>query len=80
MLLYGSVAKGTQGPESDYDILVLTDVSLSKSEKGYVERRVLGLELAHDVVLSTIYHFKAEWRLRASLPFHNDVERHGIAL
>ena len=24
VLLYGSVARGTQGPESDYDILVLT--------------------------------------------------------
>jgi predicted nucleotidyltransferase len=80
VLLYGSVAKGTHGAESDYDILVLTDEPLSKDAKRTIERQILDLELAHDVVLSTIYHSKAEWRLRAALPFHNEVEEHGIAL
>jgi len=80
VLLYGSVARGTQGPESDYDILVLTDEPLSKNEKSRIERQVLGLELAHDVVLSTIYHSKGEWELRAALPFHNEVEEYGVAL
>lgn len=80
VLLYGSVARGTQGPESDYDILVLTDETLSKNERHKIERQVLDLELAHDVVLSTIYHSKEEWSLRAALPFHNEVEKHGVAL
>jgi len=80
VLLYGSVARGIQGPESDYDILVLTDEPLSRNGKREIERQVLDLELAHDVVLSTIYHSKAEWRLRAALPFHNEVEKHGVAL
>ena len=80
VLLYGSVAKGLQGPESDYDILVLTDEPLSANSKRNIERQILGLELAHDVVLSTLYHSKAEWRRRATLPFHNEVEKHGVAL
>jgi len=80
VLLYGSVARGVHGPESDYDILVLTDEPLSKNGKRKIERQVLDLELAHDVVLSTIYHSKAEWRLRAALPFHSEVEKHGVAL
>jgi len=67
--------EGIQGPESDYDILVLTDEPLSKTGRSKIERQVLDLELAHDVVLSTIYHSKAEWRLRAALPFHNEVEK-----
>ena len=80
VLLYGSVARGNQGPESDYDILVLTDEPLSKTERYKIERQVLDMELAHDVVLSTIYHSRAEWRLRAALPFHNEVEKYGVAL
>lgn len=80
VLLYGSVATGTQGQESDYDILVLTDEPLSKNEERRIERQVLDLELTHDVILSTIYHSKAEWDRRADLPFHSEVEKHGVAL
>jgi uncharacterized protein len=80
VLLYGSVARGIQGPESDYDILVLTDEPLSRNEKGQIERQVLDLELAHDVVLSTIYHSKEEWGARAALPFHNEVQKYGVTL
>ncbi len=80
VLLYGSVAKGTQGPESDYDLLVLTKAPLSRKAKHIIERKILDLELAHDVILSTIYHTKAEWHQRACLPFHREVEKYGIAL
>lgn len=80
VLLYGSVATGTRGPESDYDILILTDEPLNKDERCRIERQVLDLELARNVILSTIYHSKGEWRLRASLPFHDEVEKHGIVL
>ncbi len=78
--LYGSVAKGSHGPESDYDLLVLTERPVSGGERREIERQILQLELANDVVLSTIYHTKSEWDLRAALPFHGEVQRHGFAL
>jgi predicted nucleotidyltransferase len=80
VLLYGSVAKGTQGPESDYDILVLTDEALSKVERNAINRQVLALELDRNVILSTIYHSKEEWDRRAGLPFHGEVEKYGVLL
>jgi len=80
VLLYGSVAAGTHGPDSDCDILVLTDNPVAKEAKRAIERQMLDLELTHDVVLSTLYHSKAEWRVRATLPFHSEVERSGIVL
>ena len=80
IFLYGSVATGHRGPESDYDILVLTDEAMSNKEQDELERQVLDLELARDVILSTIYHTKEEWRLRRTLPFHNEVEKHGVVL
>lgn len=80
ILLYGSVAVGTRGPESDYDLLVLTEVPVPEKKKEAVERGLLGLELSHDVILSTIYHAKEEWRSRTGLPFHEEVEKHGLVL
>ena len=80
VLLYGSVARGTQGPESDYDILVLTDELLSKAEKSVIRRHVLGLELDRNVVLSTIFRSKGEWERRAGLPFRSEVEKDGVFL
>ncbi len=80
VLLYGSVARGTQEPESDYDILVLTDKLLPKAEKSTIRRHVLGLELDRNVVLSTLFRSKAEWERRAGLPFHSEVEKDGVLL
>ena len=53
---------------------------MSNKEQDELERQVLDLELARDVILSTIYHTKEEWRLRRTLPFHNEVEKHGVVL
>jgi len=37
MLLFGSVARGTQAEESDFDVLILTDSRLSGKEEDEVE-------------------------------------------
>lgn len=80
VLLYGSVARGTQEPESDYDILVLTDDALSREEERAVDNAIYELELAHGVVLSTIYHSIEEWNRHPAMPFHVRVESEGIVL
>ncbi len=80
VLLYGSVAKGTQHKESDYDILILTDDKLPREGRRAVENDILDMELANNVILSTIYHSKEEWALHSNLPFHSEVEKHGIVL
>ncbi len=80
ILLYGSAARGTRGPESDYDILVLTDGRLSDREKRGIERKLLDMELVHDIILSTAYHARTEWTRQHSLPFHSEVEKYGVLL
>jgi predicted nucleotidyltransferase len=82
VLLYGSVAKGTQSSDSDYDLLVLTEGPVSKDEKTAVEHRLLELELEREVVLSTMYYSMSEWSgslLRVS-PFHSEIERDAVIL
>jgi predicted nucleotidyltransferase len=82
VLLYGSVAKGIQGPESDYDLLVLTEQPLSKQKRKTIESAILDFELEKEVVVSTIYYSKDQWDaplVRVS-PFHKEVERDAVIL
>ena len=82
VLLYGSVARGTHGSDSDYDVLVLTDEALSKMQEHAVEDAILDLELEREVVISTMYYTRGEWgapMVRVS-PFYKEVERDAIEL
>ncbi|MCL5102865.1 MAG: nucleotidyltransferase domain-containing protein [Armatimonadetes bacterium] len=82
LLLYGSAARGEREPESDYDVLVLTSVSLTSEEHDAVECAIYALELEHEVVISTIYTTWEQWRLplMTASPFHRNVEREAMTL
>ncbi|HIJ64849.1 MAG TPA: nucleotidyltransferase domain-containing protein [Candidatus Hydrogenedentes bacterium] len=79
-MLYGSAARGVRGPESDYDILVLTDKPLTRDEERTVDNAIYDLELAHEVVLSTLYCSKRRWDKHPAMPFHIEVRKDGIVL
>lgn len=82
VLLYGSVARGTQDPESDYDILVLTGEPLSKEEETSVDDSIFELELATGLVVSTIFCSKEQWDtpLYRAMPFHWEIDRDAVVL
>jgi predicted nucleotidyltransferase len=82
VLLYGSVARGTQDAESDYDILVLTSEPLSKEEETSVDDSVFELELATGFVVSTIFCSKEQWDtpLYRAMPFHWEIDRDAVVL
>lgn len=82
VLLYGSTARGTQRPESDYDILVLTDEPLSRQQEDRIEDEVYALELARGVMLATTYLTWDRWNapiVRVS-PFRKEVERDAVLI
>jgi predicted nucleotidyltransferase len=54
IILFGSHARGTAGPDSDVDLLVVMSVSGSKREKEVQLHRVLaGIGLPKDVIVAT---------------------------
>jgi predicted nucleotidyltransferase len=80
VVLYGSVARGTQDAESDYDILVLTDKSLTTKEEDVVEEALYDLQLAKGVLICTIFYEKEFWRKHPNMPFHRKVDQDAVAL
>ena len=80
VLLYGSAARGTQGPESDYDVLVLTEKPISTKEEDRVRDAVYDLQLARGKLISTFFCTKDFWEKHPGMPFHQEVDKDAIVL
>ena len=82
VLLYGSVARGTQNDESDYDILILTDTMLDYSQQLPFREAVYELELEPGIYISLLFRSHAQWNDIAILgsPFRAEVEEDAIVL
>ncbi|MBI2939098.1 MAG: nucleotidyltransferase domain-containing protein [Chloroflexi bacterium] len=68
--LFGSVARGEAGPDSDYDLLVVVpDVAPPERKRSRLAYEVLrGTGVAADVLVCTHSYFEARRHLKASLP------------
>ena len=80
IILYGSVARGTQTEESDLDIAVLVG-SYTKEMHEQMTDLVVDLELEYDKVLSVLlidYDKFTEWE--NVMPFYKHVKKEGIVL
>jgi len=82
ILLYGSVARGTQGPESDYDVLILTEHSFSSKQEEAITDAIYDLELDHGVLISTMMytHHQRNAPARRAMPLHDNVEKDAVLL
>ena len=78
--LFGSVARGDAGPNSDYDIMVVVPDDAVRERQdcrtGY--RALYGLGIAKDIVVWTRREFEKRLHLKASLP--STVQREGKLL
>ncbi|MCX6345607.1 MAG: nucleotidyltransferase domain-containing protein [Armatimonadetes bacterium] len=82
LMLYGSVARGEQTPESDYDILILLHTPITREQKANIRNIIYDLELQHNVVMSIIFYTEDEWNspLVAISPYRRNVEIDGILI
>ncbi len=81
VILYGSKARGTDDPESDIDLLVLTSRELTWNERNAITDKLYDVQLRYGVVISTLVVSAREWSegRYAVLPIHDEVERYGVA-
>lgn len=81
IILYGSVARGTNTAESDVDIALLMYGKLDSDTEDKLSDFIVDLNLKYDKVFSVIDidvdHFR-KWI--NAVPFYQNVEREGVVL
>lgn len=81
IILYGSVARGTNTDESDVDIAIILKDSKSLSVQEKLVDFTLDLDLKYDKVFSVIdidYEEFLKWE--NILPFYKNVKKDGVVL
>lgn len=82
IILYGSRARGTAQPDSDWDFLILLPSSSNKTLELLIKDRLYDVELETDTVLSSIIRSKQDWRSPqyAVMPLRQQIEKDGVPL
>ncbi|MBN1309111.1 MAG: nucleotidyltransferase domain-containing protein [Chitinispirillaceae bacterium] len=79
-ILFGSKARGDASPDSDIDLLLVTERELKQSEKHMISDTIFEVNLYYDTLFSFIAVDDQQWnsRLYSFYPIHINVEREGI--
>ena len=75
VILFGSKARGTDDPESDIDLLLLTSNPLHWREREAIINTLFDIEMEFDVVISILDTTVAEWNngILAKFPIHANI-------
>ena len=80
IVLYGSRARGDFGDESDWDILILTSVNLSKGIKKRIKDAIFDIELDAEEPISTLIYSKDGWGELEITPLYQNIKSEGVRL
>lgn len=82
IILCGSRSRGEALAESDWDLLILVDGSLSDERTDRIRHSLYEVEWECGEVISSIVRNREEWNsgIYQAMPFHQRVQREGIRL
>ena len=81
VILYGSVAKGTQTEESDIDIALMLKSEETEDMRERMTDAVVDLELDYNKVLSVLRIDYKQFRLwENTMPFYKNMKKDGVIL
>ena len=81
IILYGSRARGDDRPDSDWDILVLTDYPVDLNKERVFRDNLYDLELETGESLSVFVFSKKDWTTKQKItPFYNNVLQEGVVI
>jgi len=81
VILYGSVARGTNTAESDIDIAAILKDEMTDEEKRQLIDFAVSLDLKYDRVFSVVDINNNEFmKWQGTLPFYENVKNEGVVL
>lgn len=81
VILYGSRARGDARPDSDWDILVLTDERVDLTKERSLRYPLYDLALELEEQFSVFVYSKEDWHNRQRItPFYESVSQEGVLL
>ena len=81
IILYGSRARGDDRPDSDWDILILTDYPVDLEKERKFRNNLYDLELETGESFSLFIYSKSDWTTKQRItPFYHNVIQEGVAL
>jgi uncharacterized protein len=81
IILYGSRARGDERPDSDWDILVLTDYPVDLNKERLFRDNLYELELEAGEAFSIFVYSKIDWLTKQRItPFYYNVNQEGVLL
>jgi len=81
VILYGSRARGDERPDSDWDILILTDYSVDLITERKFRDKLYDLELETGEPLSIFIYSKNDWQTKQRItPFYENVTQEGVRI
>ena len=81
-ILYGSRARGDAAEDSDYDLLILSNVPATLENEDRFRGALYDLQLETGAVITVILVNRADWKtpLYKAMPLHQNITREGITL
>ncbi len=81
IIMYGSRARGDERPDSDWDILILTDYSVDLITERKFRNKLYDLELETGEPLSIFVYSKNDWQTKQRItPFYENVTQEGVRI
>lgn len=81
VILYGSVARGTQTDESDIDIAVMLKKEETEDMRERITDAIVDLELEYNKVLSVLRIDYEKFKIwENTMPFYKNMKKDGVVL
>jgi len=81
VILFGSIARKENDPESDIDLLVLTTRPITWEERKAIIGTLFDLQLKYHVIFSPLIVEKQDWEKGpiSILPIHREIDKDGVS-